>query len=188
MKLIVGLGNPGKQYDATRHNVGFMVLDLLAEHYGLKLKSERSFEYALFETSRSEEAALVKPSTFMNLSGHSVLELLEYFKNSSLKETLVVLDDVNLPLGKIRLRAHGSSGGHHGLESIEQVVGSKEFPRLRVGVSQENLTGKDLSGYVLGKFKKSETKLLEETVGRAAQASVCWLEEGVAVAMNEFNR
>ena len=187
MKLIVGLGNPGKEYEATRHNVGFRVADTLAEAHGVTFKSLALFSYALLDQS-SEKIALVKPRTFMNQSGEAFAKCLKHFPDSSLDQALAVVDDVNLPLGTVRLRPHGSAGGHHGLESITGAVETSEFPRLRIGVGQAGLAGRDLTDYVLGRFKKSEQALLQQVMEQAQKACMDWALKGVSFAMNRYNR
>ena len=187
MKLIVGLGNPGKSYEKTRHNVGFRTIDGLAESYHLKLKPQGVFSYAFFSEGE-EKIALAKPAVFMNQSGIALKKCLEFFSGIVLGNVLVVLDDVNLPLGEIRLKTSGSSGGHHGLESIAAEIKSIQFPRLRIGVGREGLAGTDLSDFVLGCFEKKEKLILAEVLRDAAKACVDWALKGASFSMNLYNR
>ena len=187
LHVIVGLGNPGAEYARTRHNAGFQVLDRLAVRWKLDWKHERKFDAFV---SRSAEIAsggvlICKPQTFMNASGESVGPLTKFF-NVGPDRCLVVVDDADLPLGEIRLRPKGSSGGHHGLESIEQHVGSREFPRLRVGIGRQG-TVREITGHVLGRFSRSEAEVLEQVLERAANQAECWVREGIQKAMNQFN-
>ena len=188
MKLIIGLGNPDKSYEKTRHNVGFMVLEELVRTHGSKFKSEHDlFWSASFEVG-DQEVVLVKPKTYMNQSGEAVLACLKRFNEVTPRDLLVVVDDVNLPIGKLRLRAKGSAGGHHGLESIIGSIGTKEFPRLRIGVGREGLSGTDLTDYVLGKFDSSEEKAVRNTLVLAGDACLEWVAEGPQAAMSRFNK
>lgn len=173
MKLIVGLGNPDPKYDRTRHNVGFLVLDALYQGKWIKGNGPFQINGTAF---RGKEAVAAKPSMYMNESGVSVKALCDHFQVSS-SDCLIVVDDVNLPLGKIRFRAKGSAGGHHGLESIIHELGTEDFPRLRIGVAAQDLSGQDLTHYVLGHFSKEEWDLLQPQIQRSAQASLDWLEK-----------
>lgn len=187
MKCIVGLGNPGKDYEGTRHNTGFMVLDRLQHESIGSGKENKLFWYALLNV-QSSEVVLVKPKTFMNLSGQAVLDCFSRFCESKPENLLVVVDDVNLPLGQIRIRSKGSSGGHNGLESIAGSLGTSYFPRLRIGVGKEGLTGQDLTDYVLGKFSKLEREKLDDSLRRAELACRTWAAENITAAMNLFNQ
>ncbi|MEO2068395.1 MAG: aminoacyl-tRNA hydrolase [Desulfurobacteriaceae bacterium] len=166
IKLIVGLGNPGKKYENTRHNVGWMALDRLALRLGVSFSKEK-FKGKLSEISLDDgrKVFLLKPLTFMNLSGESVGELARFYKLQP-QEVLVVYDDLDLPLGKLRLRLKGSSGGHKGVLSIEKHLGSREFPRLRIGIGRP-LTKEEVVDYVLSPFGKDELPILEESLERA---------------------
>lgn len=186
MKCIVGLGNPGKEYEQTRHNVGFMVIDSLARGSIKSEKSSKLYWHALLKVENFE-VVLVKPKTFMNLSGQAVLECFSKFCESKPDNLLVVVDDVNLPLGQIRIRSKGSSGGHNGLESIVSMLGTNDFPRLRIGVGQEGLAGQDLTDFVLGPFAKSEKPSIEKAVDRAAQGCLDWVQKGLVEVMNLYN-
>ncbi len=184
---MVGLGNPGKSYENTRHNIGFMVVDRISHAHRLKFKKRPLFSCAEFQDS-GVDLALVKPATFMNQSGEAVRECLNCFPGLSLGRILVIMDDVNLPLGKIRLRVKGTAGGHHGLESIIRETGSSQFARLRIGVGCEGLSGKDLTDYVLGSFRKNEQDLLKEVLNRSEKACLDWSVKGSLAAMNLHNR
>ncbi len=185
MKLIVGLGNPGRQYDNTRHNVGFRVIDLLAQQAGLQhFKSGFNAEYAK-GTLTGEEAVLVKPITYMNRSGDAVSPLMQWFKIVP-EDILVLCDDVHLPLGQLRLRASGSDGGHNGLKSIIRQIGSNRFNRIRMGINEPPPV-MDQADYVLGHFTKGEQPEVEEMIRQAADAVESILTRGFSAAMNQFN-
>ncbi|HQR42422.1 MAG TPA: aminoacyl-tRNA hydrolase [Gemmatales bacterium] len=184
MKLIVGLGNPGSQYTGTRHNVGFEVIDILVSGPGGG-KYQRKFEGDLAEAYDGLDKVLyLKPLTFMNLSGRSVRAALDFYKLTP-ADVLVVCDDINLPLGQLRLRPTGSAGGHNGLKDIERQLGTQTYARLRIGVGGPHR--EDLVDHVLGRFKPSERDVVNDTNIRAAQAVVCWMREGTETAMNRFN-
>ena len=182
--MIAGLGNPGRKYAGTRHNVGFDVLDLLAERHRLAWESAPSD--AMMAKWRASGALLAKPLTFMNLSGHAVGELLRYFK-IDLSDLLVVVDDVNLELGRLRARSGGSAGGHNGLKSLIAQLGTEEFARLRVGVGRGD-DRRDLADHVLATFDPQERTIVAETVGRTADAVELFVAEGIRPVMNRFNR
>src|SRR4051812_11981673 len=183
MKVIVGLGNPGRQYAGTRHNVGFAVIDALAA--GPSTAAVRSrFQAQLAEvTEDGLTLLLVKPETFMNLSGQSVRQVVDFYK-LPLDDLLVVCDDFALPLGKLRVRAKGTHGGHNGLRNIQEHLGTTEYARLRVGVGGPKDKAID---HVLGRFGAGERRDIEDAVGRAVQAVLVWAREGVAACMNRFN-
>ena len=182
--MIAGLGNPGRKYAGTRHNVGFDVLDLIAERHRLAWESAPAD--ALMAKWRAAGALLAKPLTFMNLSGHAVGELLRYFK-IDLSDLLIVVDDVNLELGRLRTRAAGSAGGHNGLKSLIAQLGTEEFARLRVGVGRGE-GRRDLADHVLATFDPEERTIVAETVGRTADAVELFVAEGIGPVMNRFNR
>lgn len=189
-KLVVGLGNPGKEYEGTRHNIGFAVLDRIAEKLGCSFRSKWRFSAKVAEVVAGDagKVVLAKPQTFMNRSGTAVNTLLQWLKIEP-AQLLVVVDDADLPLGQIRLRVAGGSGGHNGLRSIiETLGGDEEFARLRVGIGRSAPLGADISGHVLGRFAPSERELAEQAVTDAVEAVDCCLREGVTVAMNQFNR
>lgn len=185
MKLIAGLGNPGPAYRNTRHNVGFLVLDEIADVLGISFSREK-FKGLIAEGSiAGESIMLLKPLTFMNVSGESVA-MAARKKVHDPADVLIIYDDVELPLGRLRIRGGGSAGTHNGMKSVLERLGTKEVPRLRVGVGNDP-SASDLSEHVLGKFKPDERKSVAETVGRAVAATLCWVENGIDPAMNEFN-
>jgi len=183
--LVVGLGNPGADYAGTRHNAGFMVTDELARRWGAQWQLEKKFNARLARGEyRGKRAWLCQPLTFMNLSGEAVRAVADYYQA---KGMLVVVDDADLPLGELRLRPKGGNGGHHGLESISQHLGTQDYPRLRIGIGRQAEGGRKLTGHVLGKFAADERELLEKVLGRAAGQVECWLAAGIESAMNQFN-
>lgn len=184
MKLIVGLGNPGRKYASTRHNVGFDAVDLLAERHRLEWESGPAD--ALIAKWRMAGALLAKPLTFMNLSGQPTGELLRYFKIDQ-SGLLVIVDDVAIDLGRLRARPSGSAGGHNGLKSLIQQLGGDTFARLRIGVGRGDAR-RDLSDHVLAKFEPEERPIVAEAVGRAADAAELFISEGIGPVMNRFNR
>jgi peptidyl-tRNA hydrolase, PTH1 family len=186
MKLIVGLGNPGRRYRETRHNVGFAVVDLLADRHGAAYEGAPG--EALMARLRSVGPGgtlLVKPLTFMNLSGPAVSDVARYFR-VDLPDVLVVADDVNLPLGKLRARPGGSDGGHKGFRSIIGQFGSQEFPRLRVGVGRGD-SRRDLADHVLAGFDADERPVIGAAIERAADAIELFASDGIEAVMNRFN-
>ena len=184
--LIVGLGNPGADYARTRHNAGFLVVEELAQRAKAGWNFEKKFNARLAKAERDGRKVLfAEPQTFMNLSGESVSALLSFYQ-VPLGQLLVVVDDADLPFGEIRLKPKGSSGGHHGLESIEQHVGSREFARLKVGIGRKD-GRREITGHVLGKFGADEAPLLEKVLQRAAHQAECRVAEGIEKAMNRFN-
>ncbi len=183
--LLVGLGNPGREYRETRHNAGFMVIDRLAEQTGIGLSRVQS--KALIGQGKSGDARiiLVKPQTYMNLSGQSVASLLRFYK-LPLSQLLVIHDDIDLPFGTIRMRPGGGSGGQKGLASIIQQLGTQEFPRLRVGIGRP--AGRmDAADYVLQTFSAAERELLPAVLKTAVEASLAFVKDGLSQAMNQFN-
>jgi PTH1 family peptidyl-tRNA hydrolase len=181
IRLIAGLGNPGSDYERTRHNVGFMVVDRLAT--ALRLDWQHSARWGA--TWAKDDVILVKPATYMNRSGKPLSTVAQFYKIAA-EEILVVLDDLALSLGRLRLRPDGSSGGHNGLESILIHFGTDAIPRLRVGIGAAPSEG--AVDYVLGRFFEEEKPLLEETIKRAVAAAQCVIENGVLAAMNIFNK
>jgi PTH1 family peptidyl-tRNA hydrolase len=184
MKLIAGLGNPGRTYAGTRHNVGFEVVDLIATRHRLTWQSGPAA--AVIAKWRAAGALLAKPLTFMNNSGHVIGDLLRFFK-IELADLLVIIDDANLELGRLRGRPGGSAGGHNGLKSLIAQLGSEEFPRLRVGVGRGN-GRRDLADHVLATFDQDERTIVADAVGRAADAAELFVSDGIGVVMNRFNR
>jgi PTH1 family peptidyl-tRNA hydrolase len=188
--LVVGLGNPGREYERTRHNVGFAALDRLAQKLKCSFRSKARFSAQVAEAGGGEagKVTLAKPQTFMNRSGSAVQSLLFWLKITP-AQLLVVVDDADLPLGQIRLRASGGSGGHNGLRSIiEALAGNEEFARLRIGIGRTAPAGTDITGHVLGRFAPAERQGAEEAVERAVEAIECCLRDGLVEAMNRFNR
>jgi PTH1 family peptidyl-tRNA hydrolase len=184
--LIVGLGNPGAEYARTRHNAGFLLVELLAERWRAAWKQEKKFQARVARVQRDDQRVfLCEPQTYMNLSGESVAALATFYR-VPLAKTLVVVDDADLPLGNLRLRPGGSSGGHHGLESIEQHVGSREYARLRIGIGRQN-TAREIVGHVLGRFSSTETELIDKVLTVAADQVETWLQAGIQKAMSQFN-
>jgi PTH1 family peptidyl-tRNA hydrolase len=185
MKLVVGLGNPGRKYEGTRHNIGFEVVYALARKFASG-KPKNDFQAEVVEAAiGSERALLVCPQTFMNLSGASVLKARDFYKLEN-RDLLVISDDLNLPLGKLRVRTGGSAGGQKGLVDIIRCLGTEEFPRLRsgIGAPAEHWEGRD---FVLSKFTKEEQTEIQIAVVQAAEAVECWATQGIAACMNRFN-
>ena len=184
--LIVGLGNPGAEYKKTRHNAGFLLVEKLVARWQAEWKNERRFHARLARVARQgRQVLLCQPQTFMNASGDAVGVLMKFYRLPRTR-ILVVVDDADLPLGGIRLRPGGSSGGHHGLESIEQHLGSREFARLRLGIGRQD-GAREITDYVLSRFDRAEAAVMEKVLDRAADQAECWLAEGVQKAMNRFN-
>jgi PTH1 family peptidyl-tRNA hydrolase len=198
MRLVVGLGNPGSEFVATRHNVGWEAVDELASRLGWIGKKDEfnrlgksKFDGLLLDGSisvhsgGSEKLLLLKPTTFMNDSGRSVQAAMAFYQLSPV-DLMVVLDDLALPCGKIRIRPGGSSGGHNGLKDIQRVLGTDEYPRLRIGIDSPppRIPGRD---YVLGRFTEEQRKAVDPAIDRAAQAILRWIENGIETAMNQFN-
>ncbi|HEY7499397.1 MAG TPA: aminoacyl-tRNA hydrolase [Vicinamibacterales bacterium] len=184
MKLIAGLGNPGRKYAGTRHNVGFEIVDALAARHGLEWESAPA--EAMMAKWRSANALVVKPLTFMNLSGHAVGELLRYFK-IEFSDLLVIVDEAQLELGRLRTRPGGSAGGHNGLKSLIEQLGTQEFPRMRVGVGRGDAR-RDLADHVLATFDRDERTIVGEAVARAVDAVEVFIADGIGPMMNRFNR
>jgi peptidyl-tRNA hydrolase, PTH1 family len=191
MKLVVGLGNPGSEYHGTRHNIGFEVIDRLAGKLGWAEVTKKRFDGLALDgnvelpTGGAEKMILLKPLTFMNLSGKAVQSAMSFYQLLP-ADILIVLDDLALPCGRLRLRGSGTSGGHNGLKDIERALGTNEYPRLRIGIdpAPPPMRGKD---YVLGRFTPEQRKLLEPTIDRACNAILTWMEKGIASAMSQFN-
>ena len=186
MKLVVGLGNPGAKYEGTRHNVGFAAVDLLAKRHGLLWETAPRGIEALIANWRMSGAMLAKPLTFMNLSGQAVVGLLQFYK-IPVEEQLVIVDETQLDAGRVRIRPDGSAGGHNGLKSMIASLGTLGFPRLRIGVGRGD-TRRDLADHVLARFEPEERSVIEDAIGRAADAAELFIAEGVPAAMNRYNR
>ena len=184
MKLIVGLGNPGRKYAGTRHNIGFDVLDRVAERHRLDWESAPA--EAMMAKWRAAGTLVAKPLTFMNLSGHAVGDLLRFFK-VDVADLLVVVDEVQLEIGRLRARPEGSAGGHNGLKSVIAQLGTEKFARLRIGVGRGDAR-RDLADHVLAAFDPDERVVVAETVDRAADAVELFISDGIGPVMNRFNR
>ena len=184
--LIVGLGNPGKGYADTRHNVGFMVLDRLAERLGAGWEMSKKFAAHLAKGRQEGNTVfLCKPQGYMNLSGQSLVPLAQYYQIPN-GRIMVAVDDIDLPLGAVRMRPGGGTGGHRGLDSIQGSLEKDDFARLRLGIGRPE-PNRDVSGFVLGKFAEAETELLERVLETAADQLVCWVLQGIQQAMNNYN-
>lgn len=181
LRLLVGLGNPGREYAETRHNVGFMIIDRLAAKSRAEFRTEKSWKAAM---SKANDLLLCKPLTFMNLSGKSVRAVCDFYKFAPC-EVLVVLDDTALPLGRLRLRVEGSAGGHNGLQSVIDHMGTPAVPRLRIGIGGADPGG--ATEHVLGRFSLEERPVLKQSLDRAEAAVACILDHGIEAAMNAFN-
>lgn len=186
MYLIAGLGNPTREYEKTRHNVGFEAIDILADKAGTTV-TERKHK-ALYGKGflGGQKVILAKPQTYMNLSGESIREIADFYKIEP-ENIIILCDDINLPEGRLRIRLKGSAGGHNGLKNIISHLGTQEFPRIRIGVG-EKPRGMDLADYVLGRFPKEQQALMEEAYREAADAACMMIEEGADAAMNHYNR
>lgn len=185
MKLVVGLGNPGKKYERTRHNIGFDVIDRVQQKWMIDLSEQKFKGIYGVERNGAEKIFVLKPLTYMNLSGESVGQLMKYFQ-ISVEDLVVIYDDLDLPPGKIRLRQKGSHGGHNGIKSIIQHLGTDQFNRIRVGIGRPD-PGQAVPDYVLGRFSPDDQKKMDEAADQAAEAVDCWKEEPFLQVMNKFN-
>lgn len=186
MFVIAGLGNPGSKYEKTRHNVGFQVIDCLANKYHIEMNQKKHKAICGTGIIEGQKVLLVKPQTYMNLSGESIREVLDFYKLDEEEEFLVIYDDISLQPGQLRIRKKGSAGGHNGVKNIIHHLGKQVFPRIKLGVG-EKPQGYDLADYVLGNFSKEDEVIMRESYEKAAQAVVAILTEGADWAMNEFN-
>lgn len=184
--IVVGLGNPGSQYDKTRHNVGFRVIDKLAESLGVKVNRSKFKALTATATVNGEKVLLLKPQTYMNASGLSVEPAASFYKVPK-ERILVVFDDVSLPVGKIRCRADGSAGGHNGIKSLISSLGGQDFPRIKVGVGEKPHADYDLADWVLSKFTSKEEKDLAPAISNAAEAVEYFLKHGAEKTAAKFN-
>jgi peptidyl-tRNA hydrolase, PTH1 family len=185
--LIVGLGNPGRDYAATRHNAGFMVADYLVARWRTSWNLEKRFKARVAKSARDDHAVWIcQPQTFMNASGEAVQSVRTFYQVPP-ENILVIVDDADLPLGEIRLRPKGGTGGHHGLESVEQYLGSQDYARQRIGIGRRDPGSREITEHVLGRFGKDETVLLEKVLLRSCEQVECWLAAGIQPAMNRFN-
>ncbi len=187
MYLIVGLGNPTKEYEKTRHNVGFDVIDALAEKYDISMNQKKSKAICGSGMIHGQKVLLAKPQTYMNLSGDSVARLASFYKLHPAEQVIVVFDDISLAPGNIRVRRSGSAGGHNGIKDIIAKTGSDQFARVKVGVG-EKPQGGDLVKHVLGRFSKAERALVEEAIDNAVKALALMVEGNIDEAMNLYNR
>jgi peptidyl-tRNA hydrolase, PTH1 family len=184
--LIVGLGNPGAEYARTRHNAGFLVAERLAERWRVSWAYEKKFSARLACAQRGERRVLLcEPQTYMNASGEAVGAVMGFYR-MALSGLLVVVDDADLPLGELRLRPGGSSGGHHGLESIEQHLGTRDYARVRIGIGRQS-GAREITGHVLGGFSSTEAALADRVLTVATDQAEAWLEAGIQKAMSQFN-
>lgn len=187
MKLIVGLGNPGIEYQFTPHNIGFLAVDRLAEQCGVMIENRHCKALTARSRIGNEEILLAKPETYMNLSGISVLELVRKYEVEPEKDLIVIYDELDLPLGMIRVRARGSSAGHNGMQSIINALQTEEIARIRIGVAPDD-PRKGGAKYILAPFRKSQLVAVDEALDVTAQAVNVIMSEGIATAMNKFNR
>ena len=186
MKCIVGLGNPGSKYNHTRHNVGFEVIDSLARQLAAGTPATSKFDAVVIETQfNDEKVLLMKPQQFMNRSGHPIKQALSFYKANATSDLLVIVDDIHLPCGSIRLRETGSAGGHNGLSDITNHLNGGDWARLRIGVDEPGLISQ--SDYVLGKFSPEQQEAIEPALSSAVMAGIEWLKTGIDEAMNKFN-
>lgn len=187
MYIIVGLGNPDRQYQNTRHNIGFDVIDVIADKNNITVKERKHKALIGKGFVSGQKAVLVKPQTYMNLSGESVREVIDFYKADEKSELIVISDDISLDVGQIRIRKKGSAGGHNGLKNIILHLGHDEFQRIKMGVGQKP-EGYDLVDYVLGHFPKEEREIMDESAKRAADAVEVMMAEGADAAMNLYNK
>lgn len=186
MRIIAGLGNPGLQYAGTRHNIGFKIIDELSDIYNIKVKEHKHKALIGKGVIGAEKVLLVKPQTFMNLSGESIREIMDFYKLGN-SELIVIYDDISLDVGQLRIRVKGSAGGHNGIKNIIAQTGSQEFDRIRIGVG-EKPEYMDLADYVLGTFGKDDKEKIRDAVRDAAKAVEVMITEGTEKAMNIYNR
>jgi len=189
LKIVVGLGNPGLKYEFTRHNIGFRIVDNLAQEIEIEFKKVKSY-YSLISRGMisNHKVILVKPQTFMNLSGRAVSKVVSYYK-IPLQDLLIVYDDLNLELGQVRIRKKGSAGGHKGIESIMQYLGSEEIPRLRIGIGNPSVNFNfDYVSYVLSNFNDDEKEKIKETIQLSTEAIKTVIEDGFEKSMRKYNR
>ncbi|MBY7141609.1 aminoacyl-tRNA hydrolase [Virgibacillus sp. NKC19-3] len=186
MKCIVGLGNPGKKFKDTRHNVGFMVIEELLKRHQWKLNKKKfNGKYAIESSTQGEKVILLEPQTYMNLSGQSIKPLMDYY-NMDVEDVLIIYDDLDLPPGKIRLRQKGGHGGHNGIRSTIDHLGTKDFKRLRLGIGRPT-TQVPVIDYVLGSFSKGQQEEIDKSINLAADACEAWMEKPFLEVMNEYN-
>jgi peptidyl-tRNA hydrolase, PTH1 family len=187
VKLIVGLGNPGIEYQFTPHNLGFLTIDRLAQRLAVEVKNRQCQALTARATVSEQAVLLVKPETYMNLSGLAVRGLVEEYEARPEQDLIVIYDELDLPFGAIRIRPRGGTAGHNGMESIVGALGTEEFLRIRLGIAPDRKVG-DGARYVLGQFRRSQYKAVDQMLDNAADAVEAILKEGAAAAMNRFNR
>lgn len=187
MYLVAGLGNPGTQYEMTRHNIGFEVIDYLADQYNVKVKKLKFKSLYADVNIKGEKVLFVKPQTYMNLSGEAIRDFASFYK-IPVENIIIISDDINLEAGRIRIRQKGSAGGHNGLKSIIYQLGSDQFPRIRVGVDSGLRERMDLADFVLARFQKDEIPVLEDAIIRSSKAVLEIIAASVDSAMNKYNR
>lgn len=185
LTVIAGLGNPGSKYENTRHNAGFIAVDLLSKKYGIRIDRLKHKALTGEGIINGEKVLLVKPQTFMNLSGESLRDIMQWYK-VPIEKLIVIYDDVDLPIGALRIRPSGSSGTHNGMKSVIYQLQSDEFPRIRIGIGKAP-EGWDLADYVLGRFSTEEVPVVGKSIERAAEAAAFMVTEGAAAAMNKYN-
>lgn len=185
MKLFVGLGNPGSQYDRTRHNIGFEVIDELASRFQTSLSQSKFKGLYSVVNNYGEKLILLKPLTYMNLSGESIRSIMDYY-NIPIEDVVVIFDDMDLPVGKIRLRQKGSAGGHNGIKSTIAHLGTQNFNRIRIGIARPD-NGMSVPDYVLGKFAKDEWEEMKAVIQKSADACEEWLKKPFLEVMNHYN-
>ncbi|MGI6678143.1 MAG: aminoacyl-tRNA hydrolase [Dehalobacterium sp.] len=185
MKIIVGLGNPGSQYEATRHNVGFMTVDLLAENLNIEFRKQGHFSLMGESRINGQKVLLMKPMTFMNLSGRAVRDVVDFFK-IDLRDLLIIYDDMDLPPGRIRIRPGGSGGGHNGMNSIIKHLSGGQIARIKIGIGRPER--EPAEKYVLMPFPDQDWDLVKSAIEKGAQAAEDWLKEGLDYVMNRYNR
>lgn len=186
MYIIAGLGNPTKEYDKTRHNVGFSVIDVLADKYGIDVSEKKHRALCGRGVIEGQKVLLVKPQTFMNLSGESLRAVMDYYKASPQEDLIVIYDDISLEPGQLRIRLKGSAGGHNGIKNIIAQLGTQEFARIKVGVGAKP-PRMDLADYVLSRFSAGEKELMDKAFQEAAEAAAAMMTDGAERAMNHYN-
>ncbi|MFC4389310.1 aminoacyl-tRNA hydrolase [Gracilibacillus marinus] len=186
MKCIIGLGNPGRKYEKTRHNVGFMVVDELLKRHGWTLQKQKFNGLYTMETLHSEKVLFVEPQTYMNLSGECIQPLIDYYQ-IDVEDIVVIYDDLDLPLGKVRLRQTGGHGGHNGVRSLIDRLNTKQFNRVRFGIGRP-ITPIPVVDYVLGTFSKEEEEVLHNSIQHAADAIEAWMNQSFQQVMNDYNQ
>ncbi|ROR31889.1 PTH1 family peptidyl-tRNA hydrolase [Mobilisporobacter senegalensis] len=186
MYIIVGLGNPTREYAATRHNIGFDAITRIADDHNISLDMKKHKSLCGKGVINGEKVILVQPQTYMNLSGEAIRELKDFYKVDN-DEFIIIYDDISLDVGQIRIRPKGSAGGHNGIKSIINHLGTNEFPRIKVGVGDKP-KGWDLADYVLGRFSEEENTVIREVLKKTSEACACMVTEGLDVAMNQFNK